>query len=125
MTVYDLDARYGEMVPLDELALYFHAHVRAVRNALEAHDVPIFALGASTVVPLRAVERAFGLGNLAVDEDVLRHEAAKTRSSFHEDGSPKAVEEYLAEVEARRPALESQLDAARKRRGNRKLVTSR
>lgn len=124
MTVRDLENRYGKMVPLDELAQFFHAHVRALRNALETQGVPIFGLGSSTVVPLRAVERSFNLGDLATDEDVLRHEAAKRSSSFHEDGSPKSVEEYVAEVEASLPDLEAQIKAARRRLGQRDLVTA-
>lgn len=115
MVVSDLESRYGKMVSLDELALYFHAHVRAVRNALEANKIPIFAFGRSTVVPLRLVEQRFGLQEVAVDEDFLRHEAARHRSSYRPDGSPKPIEEFVAELEAEAPQWLAMIEAARER----------
>ena len=115
MTVSDLESRYGKMVSLDELALFFHAHVRAVRNALEANQIPIFTFGRSTVVPLRLVEQRFGLADVATDEDFLRHEAARSRSSYRPDGSPKPIEEFVAELEADSPRWLALIEAARER----------
>src|SRR5664280_2045398 len=103
MTASDLESRYGKMVSLDELALFFHAHIRAVRNALETNGIPIFTFGRSTVVPLRLVEQSFGLQDVAVDEDFLRHEVARYRSSYRPDGSPKSIEEFVAELQAEVP----------------------
>lgn len=115
MSASDLESRYGKMVSLDELALFFHAHVRAVRNALEANRIPIFTFGRSTVVPLRLVEQSFGLQDVAVDEDFLRHEAARYRSTYRPDGSPKPIEEFVAELEADAPQWLAMIEAARER----------
>jgi hypothetical protein len=115
MTVSDLENRYGKMVSLDDLALFFHAHVRAVRNALEANRIPIFTFGRSTVVPMRLVEHSFGLQDVAADEDFLRHEAARFRSSHRPDGSRKPIEEFVAELEADAPRWLAMIEAARER----------
>ena len=115
MTAADLESHYGKMVSLDELAVFFHAHVRAVRNSLEANRIPILTFGRSTVVPLRLVEQSFGLRDIAVDEDFLRHESARHRSSFRSDGSPKPIEEFVAELEAEAPEWLAMIEAARER----------
>lgn len=101
MPAVDLEARYGQMVPIGDLARLFHANQRAVRSALERRAVPIFEFGSSTVVPLRLVEQAFGLTALLADEDEVRHQAALFRSHLRDDGERKPLDEYTAEVDAR------------------------
>lgn len=115
MTATDLETRYGQMVSLDELARYFHAHVRAVRNALDAQRIPILTFGSSTVVPLRLVEQGFGLADIANDEDLIRHQAARFESSYRADGTPKPIEEFIAEVQADTPRWLAEINAARER----------
>ena len=114
MSTTDLETRYGPMVSLDELAAYFHAHIRAVRNSLESKGIPIFSLGKSTVVPMRLVERGFGLEEAAMDEDAIRRESARIRSAYHPDGSPKSVREYAGEVRGRAPQWQRLIDEARR-----------
>jgi hypothetical protein len=101
MPALDLEVRYGQMVPIGDLARLFHANQRAVRSALERRAVPIFEFGSSTVVPLRLVEQAFGLAVLIADEDEVRHQAALFRSHLRDDGERKPLDEYAAEVDAR------------------------
>ena len=101
MPALDLEVRYGQMVPIGDLARLFHTNQRAVRSALERRAVPIFEFGSSTVVPLRLVEQAFGLAALLADEDQVRHQAALFRSRFRDDGERKPLDEYAAEVDAR------------------------
>lgn len=113
MDATDLERRYGRMVSLDELARFFHGHVRAIRNALEARNIPILTFGSSTVVPLRLVERAFGLETLVVDEDVERHAIARAESMYHPDGRRKTVREFAAEVSADMPYYRALLAEAR------------
>lgn len=113
MTATDLEARYGQMVSLDELARFFHAHVRAIRNALDAQKIPILTFGSSTVVPLRMVEQHFGLADVAVDGDFLRHQAARFESNYRVDGTPKPIEEFVADVQADTPRWLAEIDAAR------------
>lgn len=117
MDATDLERRYGRMVSLDELARFFHGHVRAIRNALEARNIPILTFGSSTVVPLRLVERAFGLESLAVDEDVKRHAMAQVESMYHPDGRRKSVREFTAEVSADMPHYLALLAEARREAG--------
>lgn len=114
MTVSDLQERFGEMIPLDQLAAYFHAHQRAMRAELEQRGVPIYTLGSSTVVPVRLVERAFDLAELAADEELLRHDAARWRAMYHADGAPKTVREYAREVAERAPRWRQAVDRARR-----------
>lgn len=114
MTATDLETRYGPMVSLDELAGYFHAHVRAIRNALDAQKIPILTFGSSSVVPLRQVEQSFGLESMLVDEDFIRHEAARFESTHRPDGSPKPLAEFIDEVEADTPRWEAEIEAARR-----------
>jgi hypothetical protein len=101
MPVIDLEARYGQMVPIGDLARLFHANQRAIRAALQARAVPIFEFGSSIVVPLRLVEQAFGLADLLADDDQVRHEAALFRSRFRDDGEHKPLDEYVREVDER------------------------
>ena len=101
MPALDLEARYGEMVPIGDLARLFHANQRAIRAALVSRSVPIFEFGSSIVVPMRLVEQAFGLAALLEDDDQVRHEAALFRSRFHDNGERKSLDEYAAEVDAR------------------------
>lgn len=113
MTVSDLEQRYGAMIPLHQLATYFHAHQRAVRAELEERGVPIYTLGSSSVVPLRLVERAFDLAALADDEEMLRHDAMRWQAMHHADGRAKTVREYAAEVAEREPRWRDALERAR------------
>ena len=101
MPAVDLEVRYGQMVPIGDLARLFHTNQRAIRSALERRSVPIFEFGSSTVVPLRLVEQAFGLAALLADEDEVRHQAALFRSHVRDDGERKPLDEYAAEVDAR------------------------
>jgi len=101
MPALDLEVRYGQMVPIGDLARLFHTNQRAVRSALERRAVPIFEFGSSTVVPLRLIEQVFGLAALLTDEDQVRHQAALFRSRFRDDGERKPLDEYAAEVDAR------------------------
>lgn len=99
MAGLDLQARFGQMVPLADLARLFHANQRAMRSALDRRHVPIYEIGNSVVVPLRLVEEVFGLDALLSDE--ARHLAALDRARFRGDGSQKPMSDYAAEVDAR------------------------
>ena len=111
MSVIDLQARYGQMVPLADLAELFHANQRAMRAALDKRDVPIFEIGNSIVVPLRLVEEVFRL--TALLDDDARHLAALERASRRADGSPKSADEYAAEVDARAQPWLDDIEQAR------------
>ncbi len=117
MPALDLEARYGRMVPIGDLARLFHASQRAIRVALQSRAVPIYEFGNSIVVPLRAVEQAFGLAVLVADadDDQVRHQAAQFRSRFHDNGERKSLDEYLAEVDARAGGWLADIDRARVR----------
>jgi hypothetical protein len=101
MAAIDLEARYGQMVPIGDLARLFHASQRAMRSVLERKAVPIFEVGSSTVVPLRLIEQVFGLAVLVDDDDEVRHQAAIFRSRFLANGERKPLDEYVAEVDER------------------------
>jgi hypothetical protein len=101
VAVIDLEARYGQMVPIGDVARLFRASQRAMRSALESKAVPVFEIGSSTVVPLRLVEQAFGLAVLVDDDDEVRHQAAIFRSRFRANGELKPLDEYVAEVDER------------------------
>jgi hypothetical protein len=117
MSRLDLEQRYGPMVPLSDLAVYFHAAQRAVRRALEAREIPILEFGSSAVVPLRLVEAAFGLDLLA-DPEAIRHDQARWNSMYRADGSPKPPQEYLAEVRTRADKYGAAIKAARRGRAD-------
>ena len=125
MTAADLEARYGPMISLQELATFFRAHIRAIRNALDRQGIPIFTFGESVVVPLRAVEHGFGLEELAVDEDVLRHEAPRFESTYRPDGTRKPVEEFVAEMRADTATWMALVEAAREAARPNHLAVSR
>lgn len=112
MALIDLQARYGDMVPLAELSRLFHANQRAMRSALDRRSVPIYEIGSSVVVPLRLVEQAFGLAEL-LDDPNERHQAALDRAGFRADGSRKPLEEFAAEVDARSGSWLAAIDGAR------------
>ena len=112
MPALDLEALYGRMVPIGDLARLFHANQRAMRAALERRAVPIFEFGNSTVVPLRLVEQVFGLAALLADDEV-RHQAALFRSRYRDDGERKPLDEYVAEVDARAEGWLAALERAR------------
>ena len=111
MAGLDLQARFGRMVPLADLARLFQANQRAMRSALDRRGVPIYEIGNSVVVPLRLVEQAFGLDALLSDE--ARHEAAVERARFRGDGSAKPLSEYVAEVDARADDWLADIEQAR------------
>ena len=113
MPALDLEALYGQMVPIGDLARLFHANQRAMRAALERRAVPIFEFGNSTVVPLRLVEQVFGLAALLADDDEVRHQAALFRSRYGDDGERKPLHEYVAEVDARAEGWLADLERAR------------
>lgn len=113
MPAVDLEARYGQMVPIGDLARLFHASQRAIRVALQDRAVPIFEFGSSIVVPLRIVEQVFDLAALLADDDQVRHEAALFRSRFRDDGERKPLDEYVADVDARAGDWLADIDRAR------------
>lgn len=115
MAVIDLEERYGQMVPIGDLANLFRASQRAMRSMLERKGVPIFEIGSSTVVPLRLVEQVFGLEVLLEDDDEVRHQAAILRSRFRANGKPKPLDEYVAEVNARAAGWLADIDRERSR----------
>lgn len=112
MSDIDLRVRYGEMVPLADIARLFLAHQRAMRAALERRSIPIYEIGRSVVVPLRLVERAFGLEELLDDPDV-RHQEALDRARYRVDRTRKPLEEYVAEVDARAGRWKASVEAVR------------
>ncbi len=108
----ELERRYGPMVELSQLAEYFHAAQRAVRAVLEREGIPILQFGSTTVVPLRAVETAFGLDDLTGDEDAYRRARYDTQARLHADGTPKTMERHLADVRERAPRWRAVIEQA-------------
>ena len=73
--------------------------------------MPVYAAGTSEVVPVRALEVAYGLEALLTDE--ARHLAAVQRARFRANGEPKPIEEFVAEVDAQAGEWLADIEAAR------------
>jgi hypothetical protein len=82
-----------------------------MRFALQRKGVPIYAAGTSEVVPVRALEGAYGMDALLTDE--ARHLEAVQRARFRANGERKPIDEFVAEVDAQAETWLADIEAAR------------
>lgn len=111
LTAQDLEQRYGDHVPLTQLAEYLHTTLRALRPLLRERGVVPIEVGRVELVPLPEIELALGLTDATVLLGQLEAQINHQKFITRPDGNTKTIAELRSDVRkgaaARRAALET------------------